>query len=244
MSISDFEHEFSLYLQSLKLPIEHEYEIFKCAMSHTSYTKEQGSSDLQSYERLEFLGDAVLKMIVSEYLYSKYPDYPEGKLSLLRAEIVSDNFIADLAKKIGLHEYIFLSKNERKTGGLNKTSIIACAFESFLGALYLSLQGGYQVVKDFYLANFSNELADVESHIDVLNPKQRLQEYTQEKSHQLPEYVVLSESGSDHNKIFEIGVYYQSELLARGFGKSKKNAQKEAAQAAIEAIQQKEGRLI
>lgn len=237
MSISDKERLYCEFLTKCGFGVVEDFSLFEKAMRHTSYVYDVNISPECSYERLEFLGDAVLKLVVSKYLYLKYPDSKEGRLSKIRGEIVADKTLALFAKKIGLNEFILLSKNERKSGGEEKQSILACAFEAFLGAIYLSFaQDGYNKVEDFLVSNFSCDMCKIEENVDDINPKQQLQEYTQEKNHTLPEYVLVSKSGSEHNTTFEVAVYFNGKMLAKGTGTSKKNAQQEAAKKALETI--------
>lgn len=234
MSISDRERAYCQFLDTLGFGNSEDFSLFEKAMRHTSYVHEADIPLECSYERLEFLGDAVLKLIISKYLYLKFPDYKEGVLSKLRGEIVADKTLADFATKIGLNSFILLSNNERKSGGEHKQSILACAFEAFLGAIYLTCN--YNRVEDFIISNFSSDIIMIEENIEKINPKQQLQEYTQEQSHTLPEYILLSKTGSEHNSTFEIAVYYNSKLLAKGYGTSKKSAQQDAAKNAIEYL--------
>lgn len=240
MSTSDRERSYCEFLDKLGFGNCDDFSLFEKAMRHTSYVHEANIPVECSYERLEFLGDAVLKLVVSKYLYLKYPDYKEGILSKLRGEIVADKTLADWASVIGLNEFILMSKNERKSGGEKKQSILACAFEAFLGAVYLTCTDGYNRVEDFIVSNFSCNMCKIEENLEEINPKQQLQEYTQEKNHTLPEYVLVSKSGSEHNSIFEIAVYYDGKMLAKGAGTSKKNAQQDAAKKALEKIKGEE----
>ena len=241
MSISDREQSYCEFLDKLGFGKIDDFSLFEKAMRHTSYVHEIDIPVECSYERLEFLGDAVLKLVISKYLYTKYPDYKEVILSKLRGEIVADETLAEFATKIGLNNFILLSKNERKTGGEEKQSILACAFEAFLGAIYLTCgNSGYDKVEDFIVTNFSCDMCKIEENIEKINPKQQLQEYTQEKNHTLPQYVLLSKTGYEHSSTFEVAVYYDNQILAKGTGKSKKLAQQDAAKNALDYLK-KEG---
>lgn len=241
MSTSDRELAYCKFLDGLGFGNVADFSLFEKAMRHTSYIHEAQIPLECSYERLEFLGDAVLKLVISKYLYLKYPDYKEGLISKLRGEIVADKTLATFATKVGLNNFILLSKNERKSGGEMKQSILACAFEAFLGAIYLTCgKDGYDRVEDFIVSNFSCDMCQIEDNIEKINPKQQLQEYTQEKSHTLPEYVILSKEGSEHNSVFEVAVYFDGKKLATGSGASKKSAQQDAAKNALEYLK-KEG---
>lgn len=234
MSISDRERTYCKFLDTLGFGNSDDFSLFEKAMRHTSYVHEADIPIECSYERLEFVGDAVLKLVISKYLYLKYPGYKEGILSKLRGEIVADKTLAQFATKIGLNNFILLSNNERKSGGEHKQSILACAFEAFLGAIYLTCN--FDRVEDFIVANFSCDMCKIEENIEKINPKQQLQEYTQEISHSLPEYILVSKTGSEHNSTFEMAVYFDGRLLAKGCGKSKKSAQQEAAKNALEYL--------
>ena len=234
MSTSDRERAYCEFLKKLGFGSSHDFSLFEKAMRHTSYVHEADIPIECSYERLEFLGDAVLKLVVSKYLYCKFPDYKEGVLSKLRGEIVADKTLADFAIKIGLNNFILLSGNERKTGGELKRSILACALEAFLGAIYLTCS--YARVEEFIISNFADLISEIEKNIEKINPKQQLQEYTQEINHTLPEYILLSKSGSQHCAVFEVGVYFDGKFLAKGCGSSKKMAQQEAAKNALEFL--------
>lgn len=237
MFISDRERLYCEFLDKLGYGGERDFTLFEKAMRHASYIHETDIAPECSYERLEFLGDAVLKLVISKYLYSKYPDYKEGILSKLRGEIVADKTLARFAIKIGLNNFILLSENERKTGGEMKQSILACAFEAFLAAIYLSCADmGFKNVEDFIVTNFSCDMCEIEENLEKINPKQQLQEYTQEKNHTLPEYVLISKTGSEHKCTFEVAVYFEGKMLSKGFGSSKKLAQQDAAKNALEYL--------
>lgn len=237
MSISDRERLYCEFLGELGFADSDDFSLFEKAMRHTSYVHEMDIPLECSYERLEFLGDAVLKLTISKYLYLKYPNYKEGILSKIRGEIVADKTLAQFATKIGLNNFILMSKNERKMGGEKKQSILACAFEAFLGAIYLTCKDcGYTKVEDFIISNFSCDLCEIEENLEKINPKQQLQEYTQEKNHTLPQYTLISKTGSEHNSTFEVTVSFEDKILGRGFGKSKKSAQQDAAKNALEYL--------
>ena len=212
-------------------------ELLNQALCHTSYTNENNLDVLKSYERLEFLGDAVLKLSISKYFYSKFKDYQEGKLTKIRAEVVSDKTIANYALKIGLDNIILLGKNEKKHGGAKKESILACAFEALLGAIFLeSGSRGYKKAYDFLINNFENEILEVNNQINFLNPKAILQEYTQGKNHDLPKYNLVKETGKEHDKTFYVEIEYRNKKIGKGSAKSIKLAQQEAASNALKKL--------
>lgn len=201
--------------------------IFKKALTHSSYTRENELNSLDNYERLEFLGDAVLKLCVSDILYKNFPDYPEGELTKIRSIIVSDNTLAEITEKIGLNELIILGKQEEKTGGRKRKSIMACAFESILGAYYLDEK--CSEIGLFLEKVFLPYIKDVDEHFEKFNSKAVLQEYTQSVNKTLPEYRTLEEKGPEHDKIFIMEVLFNEEMLASGSGKTKKEAEQECA---------------
>lgn len=212
-------------------------EFLNQAFVHTSYTNENNLSIDESYEKLEFYGDAVLKLIISDFLYNHFTNYNEGELTKLRAEIVSDKNIFKYAKKLGFEELIVLGKNEKKQGGAKKESILACAFEALLGAIFIeNKQRGYKKTYEFLKENFYEDILEVEKNICLLNPKAILQEYTQGINHQLPEYVLVSESGKAHKKEFSVEVKFKNKVLGRGTANSIKKAQIEAAHEAIKKL--------
>ena len=209
-------------------------ELLNQAFIHTSYTNENSLSADLSYEKLEFYGDAVLKLVVSDFLYNHFTNYNEGELTKLRAEIVSDKNIFNYAKKLGFEDLIVLGKNEKKQGGAKKESILACAFEALLGAIFIeNKQRGYKKVYEFMKENFFEDILEVEKNICLLNPKAVLQEYTQGINRQLPEYVLVSEAGKAHKKEFFVEVKFQNEILGKGCANSIKKAQIQAAHEAI-----------
>ena len=203
---------------------------FKIALTHSSFVKENELENEQFNERLEFLGDAVLKICSSRYLFEKFPQYPEGKLSKIRSILVSDESLAKFALKIKLNEHLKLGKNEEKNDGRNRNSTLACAFEAMLGAIYLEL--GEKTVFDFLLKIYKDEVEKINNNIEKYNIKALLQEYTQEKNKNRPEYKVLKVDGEPHDPVFTCCVEYEGKILGYGTGKTKKNAEIEAAKQA------------
>lgn len=210
--------------------------IIKRAMTHGSYTFEgvirngeggNNSDSLENFERLEFLGDAVLKLCVSKYLYDKFENYDEGQLTKIRSILVSDMKLAQFAQKIDLNQYLILGKQEEKMGGRNRASTLACAFEALLGALYLQCQ--FENIEKFLNIFFSQIIDEIDLNISKYNAKAVLQEYTQRLNKDLPQYKVLNEFGKQHEKNFEIEVSYKNEILAIGSAKSKKEAEQKSA---------------
>lgn len=212
-------------------------ELLDQAFIHTSYTNENNLDEKMSYEKLEFYGDAVLKLAISDFLYNHFVDYNEGELTKLRAEIVSDKNIFEYAKILGFEELIVLGKNERKQGGAKKESIIACAFEALLGAIFINYKKqGYEKVKSFLEQNFIDDILSVDKKIRTLNPKAILQEYTQGINKKLPEYILVKEEGKAHNKNFWVDVKFNDEIIGSGCAKSIKKAQSEAAKNALKKL--------
>ena len=197
------------------------------AFTHSSYTKENDESYLKCYERLEFLGDAVLKMAVTDFLYKKYPDAHEGELTKIRSIVVSDEILYKLAQKLNIENFIKVSRAEERCGGKKLESIQACVMEALFGALYLS--SDRDVLSKFIVENLNDFIEDAASNKTVFNAKAILQEYTQAKSKELPEYSIVKESGAAHNKTFFVQVAYAGNVLASAEGKSKKQAEQQAA---------------
>lgn len=202
-------------------------EIFKKALTHGSFTKENNIPSLENYERLEFLGDAVLKLCVSEILYKKFPNYNEGELTKIRSFIVSDAALASIAKEIGLDKLIILGKQEEKMGGRKRTSILACTLEAVLGAYFL--EGKFTQLSIFLETSLESYIKKVDENFEKFNAKAILQEFTQAKTKQTPVYKVTKEAGPSHDKTFTVSVSYQEEILATGEGKTKKEAEQDCA---------------
>lgn len=202
-------------------------DLFKYALTHPSYTKEQNLPYDTNYERLEFLGDAVLKLIASDILFNLYPDYTEGNLSKIRSIVVSDNILSQIAHEIGLCDLIILANHEKKQGLANLESVCACAFEAVLGAYYLDNKFEYLIP---YLKRvLMPYIEDVDKNFEKFNAKALLQEYTQSLTKEIPVYRLVAETGPDHNKIFTIEVLYKNDVIASGSGKTKKEAEQHAA---------------
>jgi ribonuclease-3 len=210
-------------------------EFLQSAITHRSYLNEHRSYKLEHNERLEFLGDAVLELVVTEYLYKNYPN-PEGELTNWRAALVNGEMLAKISKKIGVEEYLMMSRGEAKDTGRARQYLLANAFEAIVGAVYLD-QGkkGYDTCKKFISENVITELPEIIENKLYLDPKSRFQEESQEKFGITPSYRVLEESGPDHDKKFVVGVYLDDELVAKGEGQSKQEGQRQAAEKALEA---------
>ena len=202
-------------------------KLFEKALTHSSYTRENDLSITDNYERLEFLGDAVLKLCMSEILYKQYENYAEGELTKIRSIVVSDNTLAAIAEKIGLSKLIILGKQEEKTGGRDRKSILACAFESILGAYFLENQ--YHKILGFLQKVLKENITDVDKNFEKFNAKAVLQEYTQSINKTTPSYKIVDEKGPEHDKIFSVEVSFNNEVVAQGSGKTKKEAEQDAA---------------
>lgn len=207
---------------------------FKRALTHPSYTKEQDIPYTENYERMEFLGDAVLKLITSQILYERYPDYTEGDLSKIRSIVVSDATLSKIAHDIGLCDLIIMARHEAKQGLAHIESVCACAFEAVLGAYYLDnkLQDLIPFLKKVLMVY----IEEVDKNFEKYNAKAILQEYTQSLTKETPVYNLVDETGPDHNKTFEVEVSYQDKVIARGSGKSKKDAEQHAAYSACKIL--------
>lgn len=209
--------------------------LIKQALSHSSFINEMKRKGMESYERLEFLGDAVLELITSEFLYDEYKDLPEGQLTKLRASIVCEFTLSTVSEMLRLGDYVLLSRGEELTGGRNRSSILCDLFESVLGAIYLD--GGMKAAKE-YVHSFL--LTDIENKTLFYDAKTTLQEMVQKDGKGIVTYKLLEEKGPDHNKSFVTEVYVDGKSLALGEGTSKKNAQQMAAYRAILKLQEQE----
>lgn len=202
--------------------------LLKQAMVHRSYLNEHPDFSLFHNERLEFLGDAVLEIIVTEYLFHKYPDTPEGELTNWRASLVNSKMLATVANQLNLDLYLYLSKGEAKDKDSKaRQYILANAVEALIGAVYLDQ--GMRAAKKFVKSEILAKLDFILKNKLYLDPKSRFQENAQDKYKITPHYKVLGESGPDHVKIFEVGLYLGEELVAKGKGSSKQEAQVDAA---------------
>ena len=202
------------------------------AVTHSSYANERWHNGLLSNERLEFLGDSVLGMVVAEHLYRNFPDRPEGELTRMRADMVCEKTLAAAANQIGLGNHLLLGHGEEQTGGRRRSSILADAMESVIAASFLDggLDAALSIIRRFILvevpvSSFRNE-----------DFKTELQELVQKKKDQILTYTLLSESGPDHDKRFEVELKLNNEAVGRGIGSSKKRAEQMAAKNALEAL--------
>lgn len=203
------------------------------ALTHRSYLNENPKFELGHNERLEFLGDAVLELVVTEELYIQFPEKPEGELTSFRAALVNAKMLADIATRLSINDSLLLSRGEAKDTGRARQYILANAFEAIVGAIYMDQ--GYSGAKEFIDRVLSPNLDEVLSKKLYKDPKSLFQESSQDRVGITPNYEVIREWGPDHDKHFIIGVYLGKELVAEGEGPSKQSAQEEAARAALAA---------
>ena len=203
------------------------------ALTHRSYLNEHKTARAHN-ERLEFLGDAVLELVVTHFLFEKFPTKPEGELTAYRAALVNTYSLAEVAEEIGLNDMLLLSKGEARDTGRARQIILANAFEAVLGAIYLDQ--GYEAAESFVATHLTPKIDDVIQKRAWQDAKSRFQELAQEKKGHTPTYRVLREEGPDHDKNFTVGVYVGNEKAAEGEGKSKQEAEQAAAQAAIDLL--------
>ena len=202
------------------------------ALTHSSYANERWHDSLMSNERLEFLGDSVLGMVVAEYLYKTFPDRPEGELTRMRADMVCEQALAVVANRLELGKHMLLGHGEEQSGGRNRDSILADAVESVIAATFLD--GGMDAAKRF-IREFV--LCDVPAtRLHNVDYKTMLQELIQQKKNQQLSYALVGESGPDHDKRFTVAVWLNDREVGQGTGSSKKRAEQEAARAAVEAL--------
>jgi ribonuclease-3 len=206
-------------------------ELLQMALTHRSYINESRTRDGKHNERLEFLGDAVLELITTEFLYAKYPNKPEGDLTSYRSGLVNTSTLATVSLELGVNDFLLLSKGESKDTGRARQYILANAFEAIVGALYID--GGYDTAQKFvakYLLPMTEDI--VEKHL-WRDAKSRFQELAQEREGITPSYQKVSESGPDHDREFTMAVFLGNEEIAQGMGKSKQEAEQIAAGKAL-----------
>jgi ribonuclease-3 len=208
-----------------------DHTLLRTALVHRSYLNENPRFLLTSNERLEFLGDAVLELIVSEHLYATYPEKQEGELTSFRSSLVNTVSLAETAAILKLGEHLYLSRGEEAGEGRTKQYLLANTFEALLGAIYLDQ--GLEVARAFVHRHLMVKLPDIIEQQLYRDPKSSLQERAQEELSVTPTYRVLSEEGPDHNKIFTVGVYAGTKQMAVGTGRSKQVAEQQAAATAL-----------
>ncbi|MCB9790691.1 ribonuclease III [Candidatus Nomurabacteria bacterium] len=229
------------FAESIKVEFN-DLDLLKKALTHRSYVNENREDQPKHNERLEFLGDAVLELIVSEHLFHNYLDKPEGDLTSFRAASVKTETLASLSRQLNVGGYLYMSKGEEETGGRDKDYLLANAFEAILGAIYLDQ--GYDIAKDFVLRCLSPLTKEiVEKRLDI-DAKTKFQEIAQSLYKMTPIYKTVGESGPDHDKIFTMAAFIGEKEWGRGEGTSKQKAEEEAAQKAIEKIEKTQRKVV
>jgi len=224
MDFSNFENKIDYVFKNKSL--------LRQAFTHRSYLNENRSTGIEHNERLEFLGDAVLELVVTEFLFEKYPDKAEGDLTSYRAALVNTTSISDAAVKLGMNDFLLLSRGESRDTGRARQIILANAFEALIGAIYLD--AGYRDAKKFIAEQLFHKTEKIVESRLWQDAKSRFQELAQEKEGFTPSYDVISQTGPDHDKRFLVGVYVGKERVATGEGRSKQEAEQQAAQKALE----------
>lgn len=222
--IDQFEKRIGYTFKDKKLLIQ--------AVTHRSFINEHQRSGLSHNERLEFLGDAVLELVVTDYLYFKYKDKTEGELTAHRAALVNAVTLAEVASDLHINDLLLLSKGESRDTGKARQTILADAFEGVIGALYL--EGGYDVADKFISKNLLTRTEEVIKRGLLKDAKSKIQEKSQEIFGVTPAYKILKETGPDHDKKFLVGVFFAGDKIAEGEGRSKQEAEQKAAQRALE----------
>lgn len=208
-------------------------ELLRQAFTHRSYLNEHRNSGMDHNERLEFLGDAVLELVVTHFLYSKFPDKKEGDLTAFRSSLVNTYTLSDAATALGMNAFLLLSKGEAKDTGRARQFILANTFEAFIGALYLDQ--GYDAAEKFISAHIFPLIDGIVENKKFIDAKSKFQEAAQEHVGITPVYKLLKELGPDHNKVFTVGVFIGDDEIEQGEGKSKQEAEQEAAEKALVA---------
>lgn len=209
-------------------------ELLKQAITHSSFINELKINKWDSYQRLEYLGDAVLELSISEYLFHNHPDMSEGKMSKLRASMVCEQALAFCAKDIQLGEFILLGKGEESGGGRERNSIISDVFEAIVGAVYID--GGFEEAKKFVAKYVLEDIGERQLFVDS---KSILQEMVQAESQSKLQYKLIGECGPEHNKEFEVAVYIDNQCMATAIGHNKKDAEQKAAYSALKELRAK-----
>lgn len=208
-------------------------QLLLSAVTHRSYLNEHREATWEHNERLEFLGDAVLELVVTDYLYRTYPEKPEGELTAVRAALVNTVSLSATSDAMGVNIFLLMSKGEAKDEGRARQYILANVFESLIGAMYLDQ--GYEAAKEFIASKLFAKTDEIIKKRLWQDPKSRFQELSQEQVSVTPTYQLLSQEGPDHDRIFTIGVFLRNEQIATGAGRSKQEAEQEAAEKAIAA---------
>jgi len=232
-------YPFSLEQLQEKLNYQfHNISYLQTAVTHSSYAHEMNSRNLaepvEYNERLEFLGDSVLSIVVSEYLFKNFAEYPEGELTRTRADVVCERALSKYADKIGLGNYLRLGHGEEKNGGRLRRSILADAFEAVLAAMYLDSEENKTIIAKFLLPFVQAEIDDARSGGHASDYKTALQQLVQQNGVDILEYVTVGESGPDHLKVFDVEARLNSNIIGRGSGHTKREAEQNSAKQALE----------
>mgnify|MGYP006291235261 CR=1 FL=1 len=207
--------------------------ILLTSITHRSYLNEHREATQEHNERLEFLGDAVLELVVTRYLFDKYPEKPEGELTAVRAALVNTVSLSETSQALGINDYLLLSKGEAKDTGRARQYILANAFEALIGAIYLDQ--GYDAAKEFIAGQLFQKTDRIVAKRLWQDPKSRFQELAQDHTGVTPTYSLLGQVGPDHDRTFTVGVFLREQEVGRGEGRSKQEAEQQAAEAAITA---------
>jgi len=224
MEVEDFAKKIGVEFKNINF--------LKEALTHRSYLNENRKYKINHNERLEFLGDAVLELVVTDFLFKNY-NSPEGEMTSWRAALVNGDMLAKISASLGVEEYVLMSKGEAGDRGRARQYLLANAFEAITGAIYLDQ--GYDAAAKFITDNVLVKIDEVLENKLYLDPKSFFQEKAQEEYKETPSYRVLSENGPDHDKSFTVGIYVGNKLIAQGSGSSKQEAQREAAQSGLKA---------
>jgi ribonuclease-3 len=222
--------DFGAYASKLGLSFNN-LELLVEALTHRSYINENRSAKTHN-ERLEFLGDAVLELAVTRFLFEKFPEKPEGELTAYRAALVNTYSLAEVAETLGINDLLLLSKGEKRDTGRARQIILANAFEAVIGAIYMDQ--GYEEAEAFVAKHLYPKLSEVLEKGSWQDAKSRFQEIAQEKRGITPHYKTLKEEGPDHDRNFTVGLFLKDEEIARGIGKSKQDAEQAAAKAGLD----------
>lgn len=226
--------DFSEFAKQLGVSFKNQ-DLLAEALTHRSYLNEHRDYAGSHNERLEFLGDAVLELATTDFLFKKFPAKPEGELTSYRAALVNTVSLAESAQKLGINDYLLLSKGEARDTGRARDVILADAFEAIIGAIYFD--SGYASAEEFIAKNLFGKIDAIIANRAYQDAKSRFQESAQEKRGATPRYETLSEEGPDHAKLFTVGVFIDAEEIARGEGQSKQEAEQSAAEAGLKKMQ-------
>lgn len=226
-----------MFLKELEKILDYRFKnknLLQEAFTHKSYLNESKRQEGRDNERLEFLGDAVLDLVISEQLMIQNPLFPEGDLSKMKSKMVSERALERVSRRMNLGKFLFLGKGEELTGGREKASLLADSLEAIIAAIYID--GGFASAKRFTMLAFSPEFESLDQSKELQDFKTELQEYCQREFDTLPKYNVLKEIGPDHKKIFEVEISIKGKLLGSGKGRSKKEAEQQSARKALEKL--------